>query len=378
VIALPEESWDVVVIGAGPAGSSAAIASARSGLKVLLVDAKRFPRRKVCGGCLNRVSVKLLQQLIGPQHRLWESAIPLTGFRMTHRNRRFDFAMPAGQAVDRAELDQSLVDVAQEAGVTFRSPVTAKILSMGNEARLIELAAKDHIATVSAKVAVIAGGLSNRAANDCDTLQQTVKTSSRVGIEAIYADFPQDYVAGLIHMVVARDGYVGLTQIAGKRLHVAAAVTRSALQRLGPVATAQGILHDAGAVMLPKNAAATWRGTPPLTARAKRLAAERVFLVGDAAGYVEPFTGEGIRWALESGRGVAPFVHAAQGAWQPSLIERWESWYHRNLVAEQRLCRRLAFGLKQPAARWIGHHALCVQPRIASSIIARLNTEPQL
>lgn len=378
-------TWPVIVIGAGPAGSSAAITIARRGLQVLLVDAKAFPRRKVCGGCLNQVSAKLLKQLLAPtssirESAILQSAIQLRSFEMTHRNRCVRFPMPEGLAVDRLEMDQALVDAAQADGVTFLAPATAKVGALSEDRRTVRIEAAGQSRELSANVVILACGLGNRTAIEksalgLSTLQQTSKASSRVGVEAIVQQPESSYVSGSIHMVVGRDGYVGLTRIAQQRLHVAAAVDRAALQQLGPQKLVEAILRDAGAPELRNADAAQWRGTPPLTARAERLAVERVFLVGDAAGYVEPFTGEGIRWALESGVAVGPFAADACTSWDDSMINAWEDWYQNVIAFEQRLCRQITSGLKRPALRLIAHYALRIHPRLASSVIARLNSE---
>lgn len=372
---LASHVWDVVVVGAGPAGCAAAIAAARAGLQILLVDAKRFPRRKVCGGCLNRKSLGLLRELLGNDDSLWAHMLPLNCLQLSHRRQRFRFPMPEGMAVERAALDQSLVTAAQRAGVTFRSPVSAKLLSVQADARLVELSGAGQSVRVAARAIVLASGLGGRSAGQYSALQQTAQATSRVGIEVILDRFPEHYSQGAIHMVVGRHGYVGLTQIAGGRLHVAAAVDRLALQRLGPAGLTRDILQEAGAVHLEQSAGAEWRGTPPLSCRASRLAAERVFLVGDAAGYVEPFTGEGIRWALQSGLGVAPLLIRSQTTCHAPLEREWEVWYRTYIEPEQRLCRRLANGLKQTPMRWMAHQLLRLSPRVASTIIERLNQE---
>jgi flavin-dependent dehydrogenase len=224
-------------------------------------------------------------------------------------------------------------------------------------------------------VVIVAAGLGNQVAGIETSLRSTAAFESRVGIEAIYSQYPAAYTPGTIHMAVSGPGYVGLTQIAGKLLHVAAAVDRRVLQETGPEQLTQIILRGAGAPELLPDSEVTWRGTPPLTSSAMRLAAERVFVVGDAARYVEPFTGEGIRWALQTGIGVTPFAVAACQAWQAKLIQHWEAWYSQHIATEQRLCRRLTTGLKSPIVRWVGHQALRLGPGLAASVIARLNQE---
>ena len=64
-----------------------------------------------------------------------------------------------------------------------------------------------------------------------------------------------------------------------------------------------------------------WKGTPELTRRPVRLGAERLFAVGDAGGYVEPFTGEGVLWALSGARALAPLVARVAERWDPGLLD---------------------------------------------------------
>ncbi len=370
--------WDVLIVGAGPAGASAAISLAGTGLRILVVEAKKFPRRKVCGGCLNQISTKLVAKLLGAEHALWKTALPLHSFRLIHQSKAFRFDMPGGVAVDRAELDQNLIERAIEQGVYFADATTAKLLAVDHDStsRAVQLTENTSVREVRAQVVVLACGLGNRGLSYESDLQSVSAAASRVGIEALFDDFPRrDYFGEAIHMVVDRSGYVGLTQVSHNRLHVAAAVDKKALQRHGPSDLVELLLRSAGAPPLENAAEVVWRGTPSLTARAKRLAEHRVFLVGDAAGYIEPFTGEGIRWALETGVGVAPLVIAATQSWNAGLCERWERWYRDHIEPEQKLCLRIAAGLKNSAARWLAHQALRIQPGIAQSIIARLNQE---
>lgn len=91
--ALNASTWDVVVIGAGPAGAVAALKAARHGLRTLLVDAKRFPRRKACGGCLSHSAVATLQQ-VGLESVLQELDAP----RINH------VRLFAGSSTDRKSV----------------------------------------------------------------------------------------------------------------------------------------------------------------------------------------------------------------------------------------------------------------------------------
>ena len=117
----------------------------------------------------------------------------------------------------------------------------------------------------------------------------------------------------------------------------------------------------------------SWRGTPPLTRRQPRVAADRVFVLGDAAGYVEPFTGEGIAWALTSGASVVKLVRRAVRQWDPSLIREWEAIYRKVVAKCQRICRGVAYLVKKPA--WVHAAALVLslQPRLVKPVVRHIN-----
>lgn len=381
-----ESTWDVVVIGAGPAGSSAALTAARSGMSVLLVDAKSFPRRKACGGCLNLVTVDLLEQLIGKQHSFWKQTTPLHEFRIHHRRSAFVIPVPAGgSAVDRAEMDDAIVGAAIDAGVQFEASAVATIGRLESGGRLVEIQSRvaeedgdqadtplRTIRTVLARSIVVATGLSGRSVIRDTRLVAVEKRRSRVGIEAVFQQCPDQFETGSLTMAIASAGYVGLTAIGQGRLHVASAVDRDVLKQFGPQRTLEEILRSAGTPEIGRPET-RFQGTAALTTSASSVAADRVFLVGDAAGYVEPFTGEGIRWALESGIGVVPSLHI--GSFQPvgNAEAHWRQWHRRQIVVGQRLCRSICTGIKSDAVRWFAHQAMRFRPSLAVNIVRRIN-----
>ena len=365
--------WDVIIVGAGPAGCAAAIAVARKGRAVLLVDAKKFPRRKACGGCLNPNSIGLLQELIGADDPLWNESIQLKHYQIFQRARSFEYPIEAGYAVDRAAMDLTLVKHAQQRGVDFRDQTSAKLGDARDGRRIVLTTSGGQTIQQSAKCVVIASGLGSRTAANYESLHQTPSADSRLGVEAIFSQWPEQYRTGTLAMAIGKGGYVGLTEIGENRLHVAAALDRQYLQTHGPQTAVEKILEQSGAPALPRTDV-QWKGTPALTASTQRLAEERVFLVGDAATYVEPFTGEGIRWALESGKGVMPLVETSIDQWNGGLIDRWEQWYNDNIVAQQRLCKTLSRGLKRPVFRWFAHQGLRFTPSVAAKVIQQINS----
>ena len=136
---------------------------------------------------------------------------------------------------------------------------------------------------------------------------------------------------------------------------------------------ANRILIEAGCDPLPALERAAWQGTAPLTRRTRPIAGVRFFVLGDAAGYVEPFTGEGMAWALLSGRAIAPLAARGIKRWDPAPARAWESQHRRLVRRRQRVCRALAVLLRYPtlahtALRWTDR-----APGVARLMIKRVN-----
>ena len=127
-------------------------------------------------------------------------------------------------------------------------------------------------------------------------------------------------------MAVGRGGYVGLVRVEDGSLNVAAAFERRFLRAVGGPAPASALLlEESGFPAVPALGEAEWRGTVSLTRETRPIAAERVFLVGDATGYVEPFTGEGMAWAILSAEAVEHLAFRAIEAWNPDLARSWST-----------------------------------------------------
>ncbi|MGL4550971.1 MAG: NAD(P)/FAD-dependent oxidoreductase, partial [Gemmataceae bacterium] len=121
---------------------------------------------------------------------------------------------------------------------------------------------------------------------------------------------------------------------------------RDAVRRAGgPGQVAAALLGRAGWPVPDRLPEAPWRGTPPLTRSARRVAGHRLFVLGDAAGYVEPFTGEGMAWALASAVTLAPL---ASRPWTPGLASAWARAHRRVVTGRQLACRALSAVLRRP------------------------------
>jgi flavin-dependent dehydrogenase len=362
--------WQAVVVGAGPAGAAAAWRLAAAGLHVLLLDRHPLPRVKICGCCLSGRALGELDDL-GPQ-ALPGAAVPLHAVRLAHGGRSVRIPLPAGRVVSREALDAHLVRQAIAAGCHWL-PGTA-ISAVDDSAADGTSPVRLHLAggpapdtgdcVIAAEAVILATGLADHVrisggAAAADRGARRIAAGSRIGVGGVLAAAASDLPAGELVMAVGRDGYCGLVRLDDGRLDVAAALDRAAVAREADPARAMArLLGEAApgiAEHLPRAEAiraAAFRATPPLTRRAPLVggASRRVFRVGDAAGYVEPFTGEGIGWALASARILAESLLAPHGL-RPAAdaADRYEAAHRRQFAALHARCRFVAHGLRRPA-----------------------------
>ena len=373
-----ERTWDVVVIGAGPAGALAAQQAARTGLTTLLLEAKRWPRDKVCGGCLNERALSVLGQMGLACELRRSGGVPITEMQLVVGGRSTKFELPPGLAISRATLDAMLVQVAVGAGATFLPEANAIVEpESGENRRFVWVTHDGRSARIAARVVVAADGLTRSSLKQMQDFATQAAPESRVGVGAILEHELPNYPAGQITMVVSQSGYVGLTRFEGERLNIAAALEANVLQQSPSVGHAIASILLAAGLPVPVGIdQAVWRGRPPLTSRPRRVAAERLFVVGDAGGYVEPFTGEGIAAAFESALAVTPLVIQGCLDWHASLADSWEITHRRVVREPQSTSRVLAWTLRRPWRVATALGVCRVFPPAANYLIRRINRPP--
>jgi flavin-dependent dehydrogenase len=281
-----EVVWDVIVIGAGPAGAVAARELARRGATTLLVERQSFPRTKVCGGSLNGQALASLPQL-GLSHILPAAfAAPVSRFMVQANKRRVVLDLPAGVAIRRAEFDEQLVQSASDAGVAFLPETTAIVEPFSASDLTYRQVSLSHhgqqgLAT-KARIVIAADGLGHACLRHVQMFRSSTIRDARVGLGLVLHK-QEAYEGGAIHMAIGRSGYVGLVRTADENLNVAAAVDPAALRATSmPGEFINRILRDAGLPLLSLDAASKWRGTLALSRVTSRLAGGRTFLLGDA------------------------------------------------------------------------------------------------
>ncbi len=389
-------AWDAAVVGAGPAGAVAARELARRGRSVLLIDKATFPRWKVCGCCLNGSALDTLAAVGLGDLPARCGAVPLERVRLEAGGRGAELPLPGGVALSREAFDAALVRAAVAAGVAFlpgtrvvrllreRVPEDRLLRERVPEDRLLrervpedrsrserttlQAAQGSVTVAVTAGVMIAADGLGGQLVAG---RRQAVADGSRIGAGAVASAAPDFYHPGTIFMAVGRGGYVGLVRVEDGRLDVAAAFDPGFVRDaggLGPSAAAT--LREAGFPAVPGLEDLPWRGTPALTRTARRVAGERWFAIGDAAGYVEPFTGEGMAWAVASAVAVAPI---ATQPWFPGLAREWEATHARLIRNRQAVCRAAAWVLRSPRLSRFAVRLLSLAPVLSRPVVAALN-----
>ena len=284
--------FDALVIGAGPAGSVTARELARRGFQVLLVDKATFPRTKVCGCCLNAAAVVTLRRL-GLEHVLW-GAVPLDRVAIAAGRRTVTLRLPRGAALSREALDTRLVEAAVKAGVEFR-PNTVVPNPVSRDAKRSEF---------GENITVVASGL----------VAAEAEPRSRIGAAVVIPAeaAPCLFAPGTIYMATGRGGYVGLVRVEDGRLDMAAAFDAAFVKSVGgPARLRKRSPRKSAGPCHPASRNGRGRERPHSRGGRRDCAADRLFVVGDAAGYVEPFTGEGMAWAVMSAAALAPIAARA-------------------------------------------------------------------
>lgn len=368
--AAARQPWEVIVVGAGPAGALAARELARSGVKVLLVDKAAFPRWKVCGACLNPWGLNSLAKVgLGDlPGRL--GAVPLKAFLLASDERRATLRLPGSAALSREALDAELVQEAIRAGAAFLPETRAALGQSTKEDRALILRHDEDSLEARTNLVLAADGLGGRIAMEDPTCESIVSEDSRVGAGTVAASAPAFYAPGTIYMACGPGSYVGLVRLEDNRLNIGAALDPIMIATFGGMGRlAASILDEAGLPAIEGLETMAWRGTPPLTRQLKKPAAHRLFVLGDAAGYAEPFTGEGMAWAMAQAIALAPVAAHAARRWEPVMEQEWTLLHAATVNRHQHSCRTLTRLLRRSSLTGALINILALFPSLATPLV---------
>ena len=373
-----ERIVDVLVVGAGPAGSIAATVLARAGAHVALVDRDAFPRPKLCGDTLNPASLALLHQLelssFAESRGVRIGGMAVTGEGGIRIEARYPAEL-AGRSLCRSELDHSLVMAAVQAGVDFKDRVVVReplVESSGRRQRVVgvRVAAGRRLRELRAHVTVAADGRRSTLAFGLGLLRHPARPRRwAVGAYAENAEGPAD----LGEMHIRRSHYVGVAPLPGGLTNVCLVMPDHLAER----SLGDPLARLTSAVASDRQLASRFaraRFAPPVVLGP--LAVETIapppdglLLAGDAAGFVDPMTGDGLRFAIRGGILAADAaVDALVNGW-PGVVARWQAARDREFRAKVRFNRALRWLVSSPLGVRVAETAVRVAPGSLEALI---------
>jgi geranylgeranyl reductase family protein len=296
---------DVLVVGAGPAGSIAALVLARAGARVRLIDRARFPRDKLCGDTLNPGSLSILDRL-GLSTPIRARAAAVTGMMVTGPGARVSADYPhrlCGVSITRRDLDLMLLNAAIDAGAHFECGVAVREPIVDERGRVhgVRVTSDGHARDLHASMVIAADGRGSRLASRLH-LSAYAQRPRRWAFGAYFAGVAGMTARGEMH--IRPDGYIGVAPLTDGVTNVS--VVRDAANL--PPGDQQSFVREALALdreLRERFARAEQVSRVsvlgPLAVDARGSGCPGLLLAGDAAGFVDPMTGDGLRFAIRGG-----------------------------------------------------------------------------
>ncbi len=359
------------MVGGGPAGAAAAVFLRQTGHEVVLVDEARFPRDKVCGEGVSPEAWRLLRAMgaEGAVRALRPRAI--RGMKLTSPSGisftgEYGEGREPGFAVRRWCLDRALLDAARQAGVEVRVGVRARdVVGAEGQVRGVVVEGPHGPERLEARLVVAADGRNSVIARRLGLLRPH-PTLRKFAVRGYWSGMQGLTDYGEMH--VTRGGYCGIAPLAETDANVTFVLDRRALRAAaGDLEAFYLRTLERWPRIRERLSHARLTGPPraigPLALEARRVSAPGAVLVGDAAGFYDPFTGEGVTLALRSAELAAQVAHGVLGGGGADFRE-YDRLRHEATRDKFRLNRLL-----QRIVAW---------PALADAVAARLARRPDL
>lgn len=332
-------NYDIIIVGGGPAGAACGALLARAGLPVLICEKAEFPRDKLCGECVNPRSWRYFE-LLGVAERLRALNLrSIESFRVTAMDGTFaSGTIPtlSGSpffSLSRSILDSLLLNNARESGASVLNAAAVINIRRTTDWQVMTVSGEKF----TARFLVGADGRNSLVARRVSNgTERGSRTDNRVGVQ--WHTVPQPQIGSAVEMLLFDSGYGGVVNVGNNRANIAL-VTRpdiaqlarrnfslfldktlfrnvTARQRLESP-TPAGDIHTAS----------------PITPTLHQSIYPTAFLIGDARQTVEPFTGEGIFFALQDAFLVAEKILTRYGRNHPVRPLRAYRWFANAFVS---------------------------------------------
>lgn len=353
----PEHEYDVAIVGGGPAGSSAAIRLANAGLRVLLVEQKKFPREKLCGEFISPECLVHFDELGVLNDISAAGGVDLRETVFFARNGRsvavksewFGIGNSTALGLSRAEMDARLLARARDAGVDVREE-TAAIGLMFDKERVsgIRLRDKNGIeSSVWSKLSIDATG---RARSLARRLEKQTKEKTRAEFVAFKTHLRGARIAAATcEIYVYQGGYGGCNRVENDLYNLCFIASAEDARRLG--SDPERVMHEvvftnrrAAEAMQNATVVKGWHAVPiERFGRGSLVPAEGLLTIGDASAFIDPFTGSGILLALESSKIAADAIasHLTRSSDFHALADEYRRKYASAFDSRLRVCSML-------------------------------------
>lgn len=352
----PETDCDLLVVGAGPAGTSAAITAARAGLKVIVVDKARFPRDKCCGDGLTTLALRQLQSLGFDPSTVpsWQDVN--AAYLRSPSGREVRLPLPENgrfaAVTPRIELDSALVDHARAMGATVVEECCFSGISSNSESVTVDVVVDGSTSRIRAPWVVAADGMwspvrkamgvsTNGYLGEWHAFRQYANNVTGPAKDRLIVWFDEDLLPG----------YAWSFPLPGNRANIGFGILRDGERRVQDMKDLWTDLlrRDHVVAALGEDFHLEGRHTAwPIPARIDEAVTStgRVLFVGDAAMATDALTGEGIGQALLTGVEAAK---AVIGAGEPDTVRRrYARAVRHHLLADHRMSMRLSKVLAKP------------------------------
>ena len=352
---IPRTTFDLAVIGGGPAGTAAATTAARAGASVLLLERGKLPRQRVCGEFVSAESLGLLGDLLNTSEFLGHA------LRIPEARLFFDGHVvstpiePQAASIARLDLDMALWNSAQNAGATAKLQTSVEKISGAGPFSLSTSAG-----VFEARAIINATGRWSNLLTQSPSGPDNNKHSRWLGVKAHFFEHEPHLSVDLYFF---EGGYCGVqpvtlaeTRSSERRVNACAMVRSDVARSLPEIFTLHAAL---------KQRAETWQplgdsvSTSPLIFREPVPLQDGVLLAGDSAGFVDPFVGDGISLALRSGALAAQSLVSffQNHSSLPPTAAQYASAYRTRLLPVFRNSSRIRrlLNLPRPIRRSVGH-----------------------